>query len=702
MSQIPSETGSKTPRLRALWDTVTDGDRLPPMEDWKDEQTAEVIHPGRVSDKRKQSASYPQNNDSRGAMIPVDPQLLGEAPLPVTVVPKPGPAAARPTITPRHQASDILGKLAKKRQDSRPRQRPAHLDAAVDAILHGPIYGMSTPLAGVEDTRRRRFPSPSPTLEQRERDMDRRILEWRDAYLARNNITLAPPRTVGEGSAGAHTMKATDNTTSMMGGNSPAASEGRRHIISRIYHPDRDEQVVEKQVLNWESRDHIAAVTKRNISVHGAHSPDGGHTDGSVSRAIDGGQVARRQLIGWGKDRNITTPITPGIPDDSTKSVSRRQTVGYTNHSGKGEVAAHKRVLAVESGHHKLSDDGVQSPGGCHTSDPTNRPNKGKQVTTTTNRKLSKDDIEPNSSGHTYKPVEQSGRGQEVALRQASSGNHTTTVTKRKLSNDSPKLTLAGKRTRQLIGRNHTSNAVLPAPIPEAIMADQDPEGVEVEILEPSNIVGNGKRNPTPDFSPLYIAPHLLQYTQPLTPELEALYYEEFDHGPFQSAGPTEEELKHLTEVQQAQNELDELTRKYQKWQEEAEAMDESIKKSITQFSEHDTAPAVTRMVKRSPFLSTLASVNLKILDELQRGIPEVSLNPPVDNSPVEDSPVEDSPVEDSLVGDSPPENSSTGHSRASSESGASEDFLFDPLEDEDEDGEYWVDLCTPGSGGKF
>lgn len=204
----------------------------------------------------------------------------------------------------------------------------------------------------------------------------------------------------------------------------------------------------------------------------------------------------------------------------------------------------------------------------------------------------------------------------------------------------------------------------------------------------------------------------VMEYDQPeativhrITPPSPKPWVEDriqFSHDP--GSGATETEINGWITVKRAEMALQELCQEYENWKKTAEVINTTISKHISGLRQLHNTQAATHMVRRSPLLTALAEVNLQILDELQKGIPEVTL----DSLIVKGIPqaIPESPGE--VIGESEytqdSEDSGDGEysedREEPSHSDAADEFRFEILEEDE--GETWVELCKPPRlGGK-
>lgn len=167
--EAPLRAKSKTPKPQSLWVAVNGAPEGLSAEetscDGPETETTHIIKPHESDQTHSTKTQYRQ-------VAPVAPMSVPPSQLTVTG----GQTAAR-TITIQHCRRSLC--------KPRPLPRPAYLDVGVDAALYGPIYGMSTAPAKVQAVEEDRPEPVDGMLDQREREMDCKLLEWRDAYLVR-------------------------------------------------------------------------------------------------------------------------------------------------------------------------------------------------------------------------------------------------------------------------------------------------------------------------------------------------------------------------------------------------------------------------------------------------------------------------------------------------------------------------------------
>lgn len=192
MFEAPPRTGSKTPKLQSLWETVTGvHEGLPTEYTWSDGPETEVIHTN-------------QSHISSSATKPSRHITIADA---MDASPSPRVVAGRQTAI-----NVSIVEECRRAHDELPLPqplRPAYLDTGVEAVLYGPIYGMSTPTAKAQVMEEDPSQPAENTLDHRELDMDHRLPEWRDAYLER----VSGGRSPAERESSGYTGPAFDNPT---------------------------------------------------------------------------------------------------------------------------------------------------------------------------------------------------------------------------------------------------------------------------------------------------------------------------------------------------------------------------------------------------------------------------------------------------------------------------------------------------------
>lgn len=277
-------------------------------------------------------------------------------------------------------------------------------------------------------------------------------------------------------------------------------------------------------------------------------------------------------------------------------------------------------------------------------------------------------------------------------------GKHLTTPTRRKLQDTRAQLAPSQKRIRyeicgldalEMVPEITSDRVIEPDWIPNLCQSDK-----KTEIDEPSTAANTITTSAVCEVVECGGTTTILHLTTQSPPQaLTDSTQSKPDPRILRAAEVAHEARNNLMAVKHSQMVLDNLCQQHSNWKKNAEAMNESIIQNVAKLRQLEPA-ATTRgmatrsMVKRSSFLTALAGVNLQILDELQKGIPEINL----------DYPSEDS-GESSKSGESV-ESGVSGNSGDSDGSGQTEEFHFEPIENDD--GEYWVDLCAPVSiGGK-
>lgn len=183
VSEAPPWTGSKTSKVQSLWGTVTRvHEGLSTKYTWIDGPETKIIHTNQPH--ISSSTKIPSRHITLAAAMDVSPCIVAGHQAVINVS----------TIEERRRAHEELPLPLPL--------RPAYLDAGVEAVLYGPIYGMSTPPAKAQAVEGYLPQTAESTLDQREPDMDRRSLEWRDAYLERVSGGWSPAGRQSSGSTG--------------------------------------------------------------------------------------------------------------------------------------------------------------------------------------------------------------------------------------------------------------------------------------------------------------------------------------------------------------------------------------------------------------------------------------------------------------------------------------------------------------------
>lgn len=528
MSYSPPRAGSKTPKLQSLWETVSgESEELCAEHDWEDAEIPVIRQPNVMTDRSSQAQ---RANRSTGSDIRIDRQHLGITHPQRMIVPQTSLAVARRIMRPGNRAGSIL---SPGRQSSLARKRPAHLDAGVEAILYGPIHGMSTPPARVQAVSNHLQSRNSLTLHGREQDMNRRLLEWQDNYLGQARATTAPPGSVSGAFSEAHTEKA---------------------AMCRIGKP----YSVELE---------LSTKTKDN--------------DITQEDAVE--RISHKSVVDWEDDKNSTTPTKRKLPEPSIKlaSSSKRMAMQVLR-----ALEAFPQIISEQA----IGPDWI----------PNNIPRVQSFTGTDTN---------------------------ELCI---------------------------------------PTGSITPFTINEGVQSGQ-----------------------------ATTIPHLT--TPPPSQWVIDLIQGKRDSRIFQAKRAAQKAYKDIMAVKHSQMALDKLCRERENWRRDAEAMNTSINRNIAQFRQFEPVVATRRMVKRSSFLTALENVNVQILDELQKGIPEVNSDSLGDDS------WELEFTRSGVFGESDESEGSGEYegSDESGESGESEELHFESTDDNG--GEYWVDLCVPVSmGGKL
>lgn len=224
--------------------------------DWKDADISGVRQPNVMTDRSSQSQ---RANRSTEFVTRIDRQRLGIKPPQRMVVPQTPLAVARRIMRPGNWAGSILNP---GRQSSLARKRPAHLDAGVEAILYGPIHGMSTP-ARVQALSNHLQSRNGFTLHGGEQDMNRRLLEWQGDYLSQERAITAPPGSLSGAFSETHTEKA---TMSRIG--KPYSVELELSTKAKdngIIQKDAVERASHKSVFDWGDGKNSPTSTKRRL-----------------------------------------------------------------------------------------------------------------------------------------------------------------------------------------------------------------------------------------------------------------------------------------------------------------------------------------------------------------------------------------------------------------------------------------------------
>lgn len=465
-----------------------------------------------MTDRSSQSQRAIRSTES---VTRIDRQRLGIKPPQWMVVPQAPLVVAQRIMRSGDRTGSVLDP---GRQSSLARERPAHLDAGVEAILYGPIHGMSTPPAGAQALSNHLQSRNSLTLHGREQDMNRRLLEWQDDYLGQTRATTAQPGSVSGAFSEAHTEKAT---------------------MPRIGGPYSVE---------------LGLSTKTK--------------DNGIIQADVVERISHRPVFDWEDGKDPTTPT--------------------------------KR---------KLSEPGV------------------------------------------------------------------------KLAPSSKRMAMQVLRALETFPQITSGQAIEPDWIIPWVQSS-----ARIDTNEPciaTDSITLSTINEVVQCGQTTAVPHLT--TPPPSQWVMELIQGKGDSCLFGPERAAQKACKDTMAVKHSRMALDKLCREHENWRKDAEAMNASINQNVAQLRQFESVVATRRMVKQSSFLTALADVNMQILDELQKGIPEVNLDPPGYDS------WESSRSEVSGESDEP---------EGSDESWESEEPRYEPIDDNG--GEYWVDLCVPVSmGGK-
>lgn len=306
--------------------------------------------------------------------------------------------------------------------------------------------------------------------------------------------------------------------------------------------------------------------------------------------------------------------------------------------------------------------------------------------------------------------LKQSAGGKQVLQKSTEDGaQQITATTKRILSDTSIPPIISLKRVCQVTECDKTSDGVPHMTAGLFTKPNQTPQSLASQYDMKSNNTDMMEYFMATEATPPQLISEVMEYDQPeativhqITPPSPKPSVEDriqFSHD--RGSGATETEINGWITVKRAEMALQELCQEYENWKKTVEVINTTISKHISGLRQlHDTQ-AATHMVRRSPLLTALAEVNLQILDELQKGIPEV----PLDSLIVKGIPqaIPESPGED--IGESEytqdSEDSGGGEDREEpSHSDAADKFRFEILEEDE--GETWVELCEPPRlGGK-
>lgn len=320
-----------------------------------------------------------------------------------------------------------------------------------------------------------------------------------------------------------------------------------------------------------------------------------------------------------------------------------------------------------------------------------------------------------NSSGNPEAPIQmaegglkQSAEGKQVVQKsREGGGQQVTATTKRILSDTSIRSIISPKRVCQATECDKISDSVPHMASGLFTEPDQIPQNVASQYDTKCNDNTDMREYfMATEATPPLLTTEVMESDQPvativhrIAPPSWAEDRIKFSHDRGSEAAETE--INDWITVKRAEMALKELCQEHENWKKSAEVINTTISKHISDLRQLHSAQAAIRVVRRSPLLTALTEVNLKILNELQKGIPEVTLGSLVVKGIPQAIP--ESPGKDSGGSEYTQYSDSSGggeNREEPSQSNAADKFRFEILEDDE--GETWVELCKPPRlGGK-